>query len=418
MKNILSSLTDRSILISLLLGFSSALPLALTGSTLQAWYAKTSTVSLVSIGFVGLAGLPYTFKFLWAPFMDRFLPPFLGRRRGWIVVCQLALGVFIMTMASLSPSENPNLLLGIAFIVAFLSASQDIAIDAYRADLLKPENRAMGAAMGVNGYRIAMLVSGGLALVLADYLGWRFTYLVMGFLLLLNVLTAVLGPEPKLVGTPPPRNIVDCIIQPFFDFLSRPQAIAILFFVVFYKLGDAFAGSMCQTFLIRKVQMSLSEIGTIIKFFGFIGTVTGTLVGALWIPKLGWLRALYVFGILQVLANLLFMPLIWTGPNYLIAGSAIFADNFFGGMGTAAFVGLLMGLCNPRFTAFQFALLSSLSSVGRVFISPIAGGIAASYGWEAFFAASLVFAVPGLLLLSWIKNDFQWNITEAQGNPT
>lgn len=403
-------------LVSLFLGFSSGLPLALTGSTLQAWYATTS-VSLVSIGFVSLASMPYTFKFLWAPFMDHFIPPFLGRRRGWILLCQLALCVFIVLMAFFSPEENPKLLLGMAFIVVFLSASQDIAIDAYRADLFKPEERAMGAAMAVNGYRIAMLVSGGLALILADFLGWRFTYCAMAALLGMNIIAAFLGPEPERVGTAP-KHLVDCIVQPFFDFMSRPQALLILLFVPLYKLGDAFAGSMCQTFLIRKVQMSLSEIGSLIKISGFVGTIAGTLLGALWVPKLGWFRSLYLFGVLQALANLLYMPLIWTGINYPIAGAAIFADNFFGGMGTAAFVGLLMGLCNPKFTAFQFALLSALSLVGRVFISPVAGKIADSFGWEAFFISSLFFAVPGLLLLFWIKNDFNWNTTEAQGNIT
>lgn len=412
MKNFLSTLTDRPVYISLLLGFASGLPLALTSSTLQAWYATTS-ISLVSIGFVGLAALPYTFKFLWAPLMDRFIPPFLGRRRGWIVLCQLALCIFIVTMACLTPEETPRLLLAIACIVAFLSASQDIAIDAYRADLFKPNERAMGAAMAVNGYRIAMLISGGLALVLADHFGWRFAYLTMASLLAINIIASFFGPEPERTSAAPKR-LWDCTVTPFVDFLSRPQAIAILCFVVLYKLGDAFAGSMCQTFLIRKVQMSLSEIGTLIKISGFVGTIIGTVLGAYWVPKLGWLRALFLFGILQAFANLLYMPLIWTGPNYLVAGTAIFMDNLCGGMGTAAFVGLLMGLCNPKFTAFQYALLSALSSVGRVFISPVAGGIANTYGWETFFISSLLFAIPGLILIFWIKNDFNWNTSEAQ----
>lgn len=412
LKNAFSSLANRSILITLILGFSSGLPLALTSSTLKAWYATTS-VSLVSISFVAFAALPYTFKFLWAPFMDRFVPPFLGRRRGWIVICQLALCLFIAGMALLSPSEEPRLLVALACIVAFLSASQDIAIDAYRVDLLHPDERPMGAAMGVNGYRIAMLVSGGLVLILAEYFGWRFAYLMMSVILAVTILASVWGPESEK-NIVVPKTLWDSTVLPFKDFLMRPQAVAILCFIALYKLGDAFAGAFSQTFLIRAVHMSLVEIGTLIKISGFFGTVVGTMVGAMWIPKLGWFRSLYIFGIMQAVANLMYMPLIWTGPNYLLAGNAIFIDNLFGGMATAAFAGLLMSLCNVKFSAFQYSLFSALSAVGRVFISPVAGSIAEHYGWASFFLSSLLFAAPGLILLFWIRNDFSWNSSEAE----
>lgn len=404
MNNITSSFKDRTILVTLLLGFTSGLPLALTGGTLQAWFASASTVSLVAIGFVSLVSWPYTFKFIWAPIMDRYIPPVLGRRRGWILICQTLVAVAIASMALFSPSSAPNVLLVLACLVAFLSASSDIAIDAYRVDLLQPQKRALGAAMAVNGYRVAMLVAGGLALVMADRWGWKITYLFMAVLMIIGVITSLLGPEPE-VQVAPPKKLWDCTVTPFTDFMSRSQAVWILVFIVFYKLGDAFAGNLISAFLIRKIQMSLTEIGTLVKFSGFFGTILGTTIGALWVPKLGWYRSLILFGIAQALANLIYLPLIWTGPNYLLAGSAILLDNVFGGMGTAAFVGFLMGLCNPKFTAFQYALLSALSAVARTFIGPIAGFVAQTLGWEIYFTSSLIFAAPGLLLLIVLKKS-------------
>lgn len=406
MNKIFLPFKDPAILVTLLLGFTSGLPLALTGGTLQAWFASTSTVSLVAIGLVSLIAWPYNLKFVWAPIMDRYIPPLLGRRRGWILLCQALLALTIASMALFSPANEPTLLMVLACVVAFLSASSDIAIDAYRVDLLQPKERALGAAMAVNGYRIAMLISGGLALVIADHWGWKITYLFMAGLMIIGVITALLGPEPPVQVTPP-KKLWDCTVQPFVDFMSRSQAFWILVFIVFYKLGDAFAGNLISTFLIRKIQMSLTEIGTLVKFSGFFGTILGTIIGALWVPKLGWYRSLILFGIAQALANLVYLPLIWTGPNYFLAGSAILLDNIFGGMGTAAFVGFLMGLCNPKFTAFQYALLSALSAIGRTFIGPIAGFIAQTLGWETYFMSSLLFAAPGLLLLIVLKKSIE-----------
>ncbi len=406
MKNINSLFTERPILISLLLGFASGLPLALSGSALQAWFASSSGISLTAIGFMSLVSLSYTFKFIWAPVMDRFVPPLLGRRRGWILVCQILLIITIGSMALFSPSQDPRMLMILAGVVAFFSASSDIAIDAYRVDMLTPQNRPLGAAMAVNGYRIAMLVSGGLSLVIADHWGWKSAYLTMAGLMSIGVIASFLGPEPEVQVTPPKR-LWDCTALPFIDFMTRPHSVWILIFIVCYKLGDAFAGNLISAFLIRAIHMSLTEIGTLVKFSGFMGTIIGTVLGALWIPKLGWYRSLIFFGIMQALANLIYLPLIWTGPNYMLAGSAIFFDNIFGGMGTAAFMGFIMGLCNPRFTAFQFALLSALSAVGRTFIGPIAGYVADIYGWEIYFTTSLLFAAPGLALIWMIKDSVE-----------
>ncbi len=399
-------LKNHRLIITLILGFSSGLPLALSGGTLQAWLT-VSGLSLAAIGFVGLAAIPYTFKFLWAPLMDRWSPPFLGRRRGWILICQLLLCLCILWMAFLDPLIHPKLLFWLAAAIAFLSASQDIAIDAYRADILHADERPMGAAMAINGYRIAMLVSGGLALVIADHVGWKNMYFVMTFLMGVGILATLLGPNPEQeASVRPPHTLWDCTILPLIDFLKRPQSVWILFFIVFYKLGDAFAGALTQTFLIRAIKMSLTEVGSLVKFLGFFGTIVGTSIGALYVPKLGWFRALLIFGILQALSNLSYLALLYTGPDYVVAGASIFFENLCGGMGAAAFTGLLMSLCNARFTAFQYALFSSLSAVGRVFIGPVAG-IIAGYGWFEYFMASLVFSVPGLLLLFLLQKSIE-----------
>lgn len=389
-------------MVTLLLGFASGLPLALSGSTLQAWFTD-SGLSLKNIGFAGLAATPYTIKFLWAPVMDRWVPPFLGRRRGWILITQLVLCISIASMLLFTPNTYPKLLVLIACFIAFASASQDIVIDAYRTDMLHPHERALGGAMATNGYRIAMLTSGGFALILAHYYGWRVCLLIMTALMASAIIVTFLSPEPEQI-VKPPKTLRDCIILPFLDFLERPKAIALLLFIVFYKFGDAFAGAMSQTFLLRQVKMSLVEVGSMAKLLGFWGTILGATSGGLLVIKLGSFRALLLFGVLQALSNLVYMPLMWTGPDYLIASTAVFVENFCGGMGAAAFTGMIMGLCNSKFSAFQYALLSSLSAVGRVFVGPLAGIIAHEHGWIAYFIASLVLSVPGLLLLIYVKH--------------
>lgn len=401
----------KNILITLLLGFSSGLPLYLSSSTLQAWFT-TSGLSLKTIGFVTWITFPYTIKFLWAPLLDRFVPPFLGRRRGWVLIFQIAVCLSLIGMSFFSPVDEQASLLCMAFILAFFSASQDIAINAYCADMLDSKERAMGAAMTVNGYRIALLVSGGLALIIADYWGFKIAYLAMALLMSVGMVTIFFGSQPPLKA-PIPTSFKTCTIDPLVEFLSRKQSITILIFILFYKLGDAFAGSMVQAYLIREIQMSLSEIGSLIKIMGFIGTILGTILGGLLVMKWGTYRSLFVFGVLQAIANLSFWPLMWTGSKLPMASLAIFLDNFCGGMGTAAFLGLLMGLCNHRFTAFQFALLSALSSVGRVFMGPFAGLIAEQYGWNQYFITSLAFSLPGLCLLWQLRNSLQ-KMTEEQ----
>jgi PAT family beta-lactamase induction signal transducer AmpG len=392
-----AALLNRRIAIILLLGFSSGLPLALTAGTLQAWFTVEG-VDLVTIGFVSLVGLPYTLKFLWSPAMDRYAFPFLGRRRGWIVATQVATMAIIAASAGSSPASAPALLALLALALAFASASQDIVLDAYRADLLHPKERGVGAAVSVAGYRVAMLVSGAGALILSEMVGWRETYLVMASLMLVGILTTLASPEPVC---PPgaPRSLREAIRAPLAEFLSRDAALALLALIVLYKLGDAFAGSLTTAFLIRGAGFSAGIVGTINKGLGLLALLLGALAGGTLMARIGLYRALMTFGILQMLSNLGFMLLAWWGQSLPLMITAVGFENLAGGLGTAAFVALLMALCDHRYTATQFALLTALAAIGRVWVGPAAGYLVAELDWALFFLLTTLAAAPGLLLL-------------------
>ena len=396
---------SRRVAVVFLLGSASGLPLALTGGTLQAWMT-VSGVDIVTIGIFTLVGIPYTWKFLWSPFMDRYVPPFLGRRRGWIVVMQLMLMLAIAVMGSLNPSASPWALAGLAIIAAFASSSQDIVIDAYRTELLKPVERGMGAAASVLGYRLAMLTSGALALIMADQIGWNTTYYFMAALMGLCVLATLWGPEPD-VAVQPPRTMTEAVVEPFNEFFSRRGAWLLLLLIVLYKLGDAFAGSLTTAFLIRGVDFTPTEVGAINKGMGLIATLVGVVIGGGFMIRLGLFRSLMVFGILQALSNLSFMWLAAVGKNYWLMAMAVGVENLAGGMGTAAFVALLMSLCNPRFTASQYALLSALAAVGRVYVGPASGYLVEAMDWVAFFGFTFVIALPGLILLWGMRSNIR-----------
>jgi MFS transporter, PAT family, beta-lactamase induction signal transducer AmpG len=389
--------------VMVLLGFSSGLPLPLTGGTLQAWLT-TSGVDIKTIGIFSLVGLPYTIKFLWSPFMDRFVPPWLGRRRGWIVPLQLLLLTGIALMALGSPQKMPLALAVIALIVAFISASQDIVVDAYRTDILPDVERGFGAATFVFGYRIAMLVAGALALIMSDRIGWQHTYFLMAIFMIIGVCGTFMGREPdhKVV---PPQTMEEAILGPLKDFFSRKSALLFVLLVILYKLGDAYAGSLTTPFLIRGVHFTPTDVGTINKGLGLIATIAGALFGGTIMVKLGLFRSLMVFGIFQMISNLSFMVLAWIGKSYPAMITAVAFENVSGGMGTAAFTALLMALCDKRFSATQFALFSSLSALGRVFISPTSGFLQVAVGWPIFFFITTLVALPGLALLWWLRND-------------
>ena len=390
---------ERRIALLLLLGFSSGLPLALTTGTLQAW-ATVEGLDIRTISFLTLAGSAYTLKFLWAPFMDRFVPPFLGRRRGWMLVSQLLLMAGIAAMGSMSPRDSIVALAAMAVVVAFFSASQDIAFDAYRTDLLTARERGAGAAVSVLGYRLAMLVSGGLALVLADsFIGWRATYWLMAGLMAIGMLATFLATNPQQL-VPPPRSLDEAVIGPLKDFFTRDGAVLALTLIVLYKLGDAFAGSLSTAFLIRGVGFTATEVGAINKMLGLLATIVGALAGGALMARLSLYGALMLFGLLQAVTNLGFWVLAVTPKSYESMALVVGLENLCGGMGTAAFVAFLMTLCRVRYSATQFALLSALAAVGRTYLAgPFSGIMVAELGWATFFLATFAIALPGLALL-------------------
>jgi MFS transporter, PAT family, beta-lactamase induction signal transducer AmpG len=491
------------------LGFASGLPLALTGQAMQAWLTG-SGVDIATIGFLSLVGLPYTFKFLWAPLMDRFELPWLGRRRGWLVLTQLGLAGALWLMAATPPADATRAFALLAVLVAFVSASQDVVVDAYRTDLLAPSERGLGASLGVLGYRLAMIVSGGLALIWVDPVqggGWTWPEvyrLMAGVMVAAACASALL--LPRLVHAPVPTSVprhdllgfaavVAAVVAGFLvserwmpevarwlvgdalagtalpaalqrrwvdlaalllgiaftlplaawaaraarfetllgglaNYFSQRGAVAFLAFIVLYKLGDAFAGSLMTPFLLKTMAYSPAEVGVVNKVIGLWLTIVGALLGGVLMLRLGLWRSLLLFGVLQMVSNLGFwwlasggkgtlpsitMPAFDWGfvsiaqPTPVDAGLllVIAGENLSGGMGTAAFVAFLMSLCTQRFTATQFALLSAFASIGRVWVGPLAGVLAESVGWPTFFVLSTIAAVPALVLLAWLRRPVE-----------
>jgi MFS transporter, PAT family, beta-lactamase induction signal transducer AmpG len=404
LNNLVASLRmcwNRRIGITLLLGFSSGLPLSLSGSTLQAWLA-TLHVDISTIGLFSLVGLPYSLKFIWAPLMDRYVPPFLGRRRGWILLTQFFLAVLLVVMAFTDPLAQIWRMGILAFALAFASASQDIVYNAYFTDILRPAERGLGAAVQAGGYRLAMIVSGALVLILSDRIGWRNSYLLMALLMLVAMIPTSLGPEPEKQVVPP-RTLGEAVLIPLSELVMRRGAVWLLMLVVLYKFGDWFSGQLTNAFLIEGLHFTAGDVGVVNKGFGIAATIVGVFLGGLLMTRLSLFRALFYFGILQAGSILAFLALSVIGHSYLGMVVAVGVENLAWGMGTAAFIAYLMALCDHRYTAFQFALLSTLDSISRVFLGPPAGYLAQHSGWSAVFAASALLALPGLILLFFLR---------------
>lgn len=477
-------------LVVLMLGFASGIPLALTGGAMQAWLTIEG-IDLATIGFLGLVALPYTFKFLWAPLMDRFEPPWLGRRRGWIVLMQLLVAACLFLLSRVSPAADIQFFSTLALCVAFASASMDVVIDAYRTDLLPASERGLGASFSVLGYRVAMVISGGIALIWADqWQSWSKVYVVMSWIMVAAaILSLFLLPKIhadfKPLASDPKRELLGffallagvvagyyasdfaltwlglssgsannwerllfVMTQLFFalglgfllsrrvgfatlnqsidSFFSSKGAWAFLILIVLYKLGDAFAMSLTTPFLIRGLGFEQLEVGLANKTIGLLMTILGATIGGLMMMRIRLSTALLAFGVLQLLSNLGYYVLAYLGKgawgtievpafNLLIAKlpmatpmdslmlSVIGVDNLSGGMGTAALVALLMSLCNKKFSATHFALLSAFASLGRVFVGPFSGVLAEQIGWPSFFLSSLVVAAPGVVLILWMR---------------
>ena len=404
------SIMNRRMLAVFFQSFSSGLPLILIGSTLQTWYTDAG-VSLATIGALTLVGQPYLYKFLWAPVMDRFAPLGLGRRRGWTLLLQCAVAIGLISMAFLDPLKQPWLLAIAAVAVAFCSSSQDISIDAYRADILKPDERGPGSALTNLGYRAALLVGGAVALVLAYEVGWKITYLIMASIMVFQMWLTYLAPRPEGSNTPP-KSMMKAVVEPIADFMTQKNVIALLLFIVLYKLCDALALALNSAFLMRGIGFNMVEIGTIYKTVSLVAMLVGSVVGGMLMPRLGLYRSLFHFGWMQAVSNLAFMGLALVGKSYSFMVLAVFLDYFCGGLGSVAFVVFLMGLCNQRYTAAQYALFSALAAVARVLAGPEAAIMVNHLGWATFYFVTFISGMPALLVLMWLKTRVTFGLRQ------
>ena len=381
-----------------ILGFSSGFPFYLTSRALQAWLT-VEKIDLTTIGFLSLVSLPYSLKFLWAPFLDRYTIPGLGRRKGWLLVAQLLLVLAIAAMSFQDPRTSLQWIAINAIVIAFLSASQDITVDAYRVDRLDPDEAVAGAGVAVLGYRVALIVTGSLAFVLADSIPWPSVYLCLaGVMVVVAVITLRIA-EPGRVQ--PPATLKAAVAVPFVEFVRRMRplrALGILVFVVLFRLGDALLDKMVTPFLIQQ-GFSQADIGIVQGGVGLAATIVGALAAGALAGYIGLHRALWVCGGLQALSNLGYLALSQAGHNYSVMTGAIILENLCGGLGTAALVGFLTTLCNPRFSATQYALLSSVVAVGRDLLASPAGRLAEGTGWSGFFLLTFLAALPALALL-------------------
>jgi PAT family beta-lactamase induction signal transducer AmpG len=393
------ALGDKRILAVLLMSFASGLPfnLSASGFAFQAWLASEN-VDLKSIGFYSLVGLPYIFKFLWAPLLDRYLPPLLGRRRGWIVVFQACLAVAIGVMGFSSPTGAPYFLAAIALLVVFLSASQDVVIDAYRVDTIPPSERGVAAAATAFGYRTASVLASTVLVLIAAHTSWHTAFLVVAVLMAVTMLTTFWAPEPLTPGQPP-KTLADSFWHPLRNLVSQKGAWGFLLLVLLYKAGDAFALSLYSAFMIKGVGFSLDELSIAGKANMTVSTIAGVTVGGLIYMRWGMFRSLLVFGIGQSVSNLLYTVLALSGRKVWLMALATTLDTGIGGMGQAAFVGFIMSLCSSNFSATQYALLSAMASIPRVTTGAIAGTLVSHIGWPKFFVVTCLTAVPGLILL-------------------
>jgi PAT family beta-lactamase induction signal transducer AmpG len=382
-----------------LLGFSSGLPLALTGQTLGAWLTRTG-LDMKSVGLFGMVGLPYAFKFAWAPLLDRFAPPFLGRRRGWLVVTQVATALAVAAMGLRGPDAPLETLATLAVVAAFLSASQDIVADAYRSDVLPPEERGAGAAVFTTGYRVGMIASGGGALLL-EGLGvpWRIVYVAAAAAMTVGVAGTLLAPEPTRAPAPPP-TLRAAVAEPLRELLFRRGALVALAFVLLFKLPDEIA-KQCVTPFLQRTGYEDAELGAV-QGASVVATIAGALAGGALVARLGLRRSLWAFGLAHAAGNFGYFLLARTETSVSAMTAAVVAENFCIGLATAGFLAFLMSQCDARYSAFQFALLTSLMAGTRAAASAW-GFVQESLGWPGLFVVAAVSGLPSLLLIPWLS---------------
>ncbi len=394
-RGILHRLTRKRMFVALLMGFSSGLPLLLTSTLLQAWLTRRG-YNLGLIGLVALFGLPYSFEFAWAPLFDRYTLGRLGRRRGWLLATQILLVAAIAGLGLVGPAHGFLPIAAAAVLVCFFSASQDTVINAYRRESLAEDEQPFGASLYVNGYRIAMLVASGGGLILSHYVGFRDTYLLMAAGMSVGLLTSLWADEPP--GRDPGRGWRALVLEPLKSFFAQEDALLVLVFVVLYKVGDLTASNMTIPFYLR-IGYSRVTIGLVVKLFGYWAIVAGGILGGIASLRIGLYRSLFWFGLLQAAATASYAALTLSGPNTAALAAVVSLENLSLGMSTAAFVGFLAVMTDRRYTATQFALLTSLMAVPRVILSAPAGYLAQAIGWAPFFLVCGLLAAPGLVLL-------------------
>jgi PAT family beta-lactamase induction signal transducer AmpG len=396
-KPLVATLLSRRMLVALLMGFSSGLPLLLTLGVLQAWM-KEEGVDLTWVGMITLVQSPYSWKFLWSPLLDRFTPPGLGRRRGWLLIAQLALMASIAGLGASDPVAHPGWMVASALLVAFFSATQDVVVDAYRREDLSDEELGLGSSLYVYGYRIGMWAASGGGLILADHLPFSQVYFIMALGMIPGVATTLLTIEPQ-VRTQPPRTVREAIWEPLADFFRRDGAGWVLAFILLYKIGDTMAAAITTPFYLE-LGFSKSEIGTVVKLFGSWATIAGAVGGGVLMLRLGIPRSLWVFGLLQAVSTAGFAVLARIGGSLAALSGVIAFESVTGGMGTSAFVAFMASLTNKKFTATQYALLTSIMGLPRVLASAPTGMAAKHLGWEWFFILCTLAAIPGLVVLA------------------
>jgi PAT family beta-lactamase induction signal transducer AmpG len=390
---------NRRMLTLVFLGFSSGLPLFILINLVQAWLSKAG-LDIKAIGLFTLVMFPYPWKFLWSPFMDRFSVGTLGRRRGWMALTQGGLFFAIGSMGMLDPLTQLPQIVACAIAVAFLSASQDIVIDAFTREILSDNEQGLGAAVKVNAYKIAGLVPGALSLILADHIPWQWVFWITAAFILPGLICTLLVKEPQVYGAPP-KTLEDAVILPFREFISRDgwvSAFWILCFVFLYRLGDAMAATLATKFFLD-LGFQLTQIGAVAKLTLFWGSIAGGIVGGIWMIRLGINRALWIFGVAQAVSILGFALLAYVGPNVILLGVVLAMEAFGVGLGTTAFVAYLAKTSDPRYTATQYALFTSLAAVPRTLTTSLIGFIVAETGWFWFFLICFGLAMPGMLLL-------------------
>ena len=398
---------SRNMLICIFTGFTSGLPLYFLINLIPAWL-RTENIDLKTIGLMSLIGLPFTWKFIWSPVMDTVHPPFLGRRRGWMLVTQIGLLLTLAAYAFLNPHQHLPIIIGLSVVVAFFSASQDIVLDAFRREILSDQELGLGNSIHVNAYRIAALVPGSLSLILADIMPWNSVFLITSLFMLPGLLmTLLLAQEPDMPPTAP-RTLTQTVVEPFQEFFSRKgtqQAILVLLFIFLYKLGDSMATALATPFYLD-MGFSKTDIGLIAKNAGLWPAVIAGILGGVWMLKLGVNKALWLFGVVQLVTILGFAWLASFGKfdtitlteKTMLAG-IIGAEAFGVGLGTACFVAYMARETNPAFTATQLALFTSLSAVPRTFMNASAGFLIEKMGYVNFFWLCFMLGIPGMLLL-------------------